>query len=634
MLGWNVDKGYILDQIKKYEVVSFDIFDTLLKRDVFFPTDVFVLVERVYNKRFCQQLNFLSVRKNAEKSAREKSKYPDVTFDEIYSEINLPVTEKNILQQLELDIESSLLHSNIEIRQIFEECLKSGKTIYIVSDMYLPKCFLESILKREGIKGYKGLYLSCEQRTQKKTGLLFDRLCENEGIDRKRIVHIGDSLYADYVGAFRSGIRALHIKRNVCNTIYLKKPNVNTDVDKRSLYAFINARIPKLSNRGQRLGYELLGPIIYSYCKWIHDSAVAYKKDGKFRLWFAARDMYLFSIAYKLIYQEEANSEYMYISRKSLRPILTQSVADLTESGNVLPRGEYSLEELIRYMGYSLDDIDDDKQIDLNKRYNARKLNDYKGIKDILASAKILQAERQLALAGMKYLEGHGLFDTDILLVDVGWHGTTQYILEKIQKSKNTNLSVKGLYIGCLDGTDKKIGKESYRTFLFDERNTSSFAMGIVLFESLILAPHGSTIRYQMERGNVIPVLGEVENVSDFITDLQHGAMQFVKDFRKSLLDKTMVISAEIGSEAFINLTTKPEKAELFNIGQLEYDNFYCQKMADPKGIIYYMLSPRMFLKDLKYSPWRVGFLYKLFKLRLPYAKIYSLIRKKQGKMN
>ena len=62
-----MNKKCILNRIMKYKIVSFDIFDTLLKRDVFFPTDVFVLVEREYNRRFGQQLNFATIRENAEK---------------------------------------------------------------------------------------------------------------------------------------------------------------------------------------------------------------------------------------------------------------------------------------------------------------------------------------------------------------------------------------------------------------------------------------------------------------------------------------------------------------------------------------------------------------------------------------
>ena len=41
----------LLRQIDKYSVISFDIFDTLLKRDVFKPKDALDIVERVYGKR-------------------------------------------------------------------------------------------------------------------------------------------------------------------------------------------------------------------------------------------------------------------------------------------------------------------------------------------------------------------------------------------------------------------------------------------------------------------------------------------------------------------------------------------------------------------------------------------------------
>ena len=41
-----------------------------------------------------------------------------------------------------------------------------------------------------------------------------------------------------------------------------------------------------------------------------------------------------------------------------------------------------------------------------------------------------------LSKPGEKYLLSHGLFANDIVLADVGWHGTTQYILKKIQQKE------------------------------------------------------------------------------------------------------------------------------------------------------------------------------------------------------
>lgn len=41
-----IDVDRIINQIKDYDIVSFDIFDTLLKRNVEKPTDVFKYIEK------------------------------------------------------------------------------------------------------------------------------------------------------------------------------------------------------------------------------------------------------------------------------------------------------------------------------------------------------------------------------------------------------------------------------------------------------------------------------------------------------------------------------------------------------------------------------------------------------------
>lgn len=41
----SINVAYILEQIEKYDVISFDIFDTLLKRNVSTPIDVFAYIE-------------------------------------------------------------------------------------------------------------------------------------------------------------------------------------------------------------------------------------------------------------------------------------------------------------------------------------------------------------------------------------------------------------------------------------------------------------------------------------------------------------------------------------------------------------------------------------------------------------
>ena len=75
-------------------------------------------------------------------------------------------------------------------------------------------------------------------------------------------------------------------------------------------------------------------------------------------------------------------------------------------------------------------------KFDFGKKYNIRKLEEYNEIKEALSSRSIADKEERLAETGILYLKDKGLFDSDIILADVGWHGTTQYILKQIQCHK------------------------------------------------------------------------------------------------------------------------------------------------------------------------------------------------------
>ncbi len=617
---------------QKYEIVCFDIFDTLLKRDVLHPTDVFELMEYILVAQGKKQFaGFAQKRKAAEREARERSSYDEITIDEIYSELEYAAEDKIFLKAKELETESKVLKANPRIKKLYNACREKGKTIYIISDMYLPKVFLEDVLHREGYNGYKELYLSCDYRQTKKSGKLFQTVCSKEHLQPKKMLHIGDSRYADCIGPMKSGIRFAHIARNEKNTLYFERPEESDGLEKKYLYSFINNRENTLKKRAERLGYEVLGPIIYGYCQWLHEQI----QDSNAKIWFIARDMYLFDQTYRQMYGEESNIEYIYLSRKSLRPAYTDAVGDPMRSGDMFARGRHSIKQIITYMGYSLEDVTINREIDVEAAiYDARKLNEYPELRNILNSPRIARREQQLSKEGYSYLAEHGLFSNDIILADVGWHGTTQYILSEIQKSKTGRYHVEGYYLGCLDGTDDKIDRERYKTFFFDEHHECMFMKGVILFERMILAPHGSTLRYEESEGISVPILEKEEPIPQYIIDIQTGAKTFIEDMSKNNVGKFFRFQPETIKAAFEKLVGEPLKEELDNIGELEYEDFYCsQRLASPKSILFYAMHFNALLRDLKYSSWRIGFLYRLFKVRMPYAKIYAAVRRKNRKL-
>ena len=84
-----VDADKILKEIKNYDIVSFDIFDTLLKRNVKEPTDVFSYMEKKY------QINgFREKRIEAEKAARKKKNGLEISLEDIYAEFGADYSDK------------------------------------------------------------------------------------------------------------------------------------------------------------------------------------------------------------------------------------------------------------------------------------------------------------------------------------------------------------------------------------------------------------------------------------------------------------------------------------------------------------------------------------------------------------
>ena len=72
-VGSDINQNSIIRKISKYEVVSFDIFDTLIKRDCLDGSFLFKMMERYLTKQYTQFQGFAEARKKAEQDARKKS---------------------------------------------------------------------------------------------------------------------------------------------------------------------------------------------------------------------------------------------------------------------------------------------------------------------------------------------------------------------------------------------------------------------------------------------------------------------------------------------------------------------------------------------------------------------------------
>ena len=69
---FTTNESKILNKIKNNNNISFDIFDTLIKRNVITPDEVFKLIEIEYNQHNDKIKNFSKIRKQAYYKAKKK----------------------------------------------------------------------------------------------------------------------------------------------------------------------------------------------------------------------------------------------------------------------------------------------------------------------------------------------------------------------------------------------------------------------------------------------------------------------------------------------------------------------------------------------------------------------------------
>lgn len=201
-------------QLKDYEIISFDLFDTLLFRPVMKPTDLFVFVGEKLGVA-----DFKELRIEAEREARRqaiKSRHQsEVTIEEIYAvlapRINIPLE-----QGVSTEIETELLvcYGNAKMREIWQKLLRDKKRIIVVTDMYLPRVVLTELLEKNGFGGFERLFISNEVAKSKADGKLYATVKKELGFGKGKLpehtmIHIGDNVRSDYRNAKKNGIPAL-----------------------------------------------------------------------------------------------------------------------------------------------------------------------------------------------------------------------------------------------------------------------------------------------------------------------------------------------------------------------------------------------------------------------------------------
>ena len=353
---------------KKIEVVSFDIFDTLLVRPFYAPTDLFELLDARVTELLgtIDRTDFKKHRMEAEHIARRRLTgrgREDISLAEIYQVLGglleLSEEQAGLIKSWEIGLEMRFCRARGFAKELFGLALDSGKRVILASDMYLPLDVIRQLLQKRGYAGYERLYLSSDVGYAKATGRLYDYIAKDLHIAPGNFLHIGDNETADARRARERGWQVMYLPKCVDmlmnavpgkygGEIFSKaygesflhrfQPlkdflGLRTMLAMAALRMFDNPFRPMredgdLNGEPALLGYGVLGMHLFAVADWLHREMAG---GGFDRLCFMARDGYLPMRAYELlreIYPDAPESEYAHFTRSSILPLRIRQEAD------------------------------------------------------------------------------------------------------------------------------------------------------------------------------------------------------------------------------------------------------------------------------------------------------------------
>lgn len=288
---------------KKYKVISFDIFDTLLLRPSVYPTDILALAGR----RAGSSEFYLNLRRNCERLARTNNNImsEEIRFEDIFREMSDKYTfseqELEALMQNELDCEFDLLRPRRAIKEVFDYAKGIGKIVIITSDIYLSEAFIGRVLDKCGYTGFERLYISSEYGMTKSSGRLFARMIMDfkaRGVSAAEILHLGDNERSDVAVAEKAGLSVMHIPRvealahkdgrfrrlemfseRSCDNTFLMGCSINRIFDDPYYPVGETSFLGNIRN----VTVTVIAPMMISFVKWVISDC---KNNGKRRLIF------------------------------------------------------------------------------------------------------------------------------------------------------------------------------------------------------------------------------------------------------------------------------------------------------------------------------------------------------------
>lgn len=592
---------------EQHEVISFDIFDTLVVRPFWDPRDLLFILDDYFHELHPESklVEFSKMRLQAEEKKRQLIRFvnpswQDVNLDEIYEfikeEYQLPSETINKLKEKEIELEINFSKKRESIFEIYKMAKLLGKRIIFVSDMYLPEYVIKRLLSKNGYDSYERLYVSSEARVLKHTGDLFRYVQDDLGVDPERIFHIGDNWNSDVIMARSAGWNSYFIPK----TIDLLSNNLNDKETGSSLkyfgdqimnswsslefpnYFSTRCMLAVVANKifdhpyptfnaesdfnidPYFVGYFALGMHTFGLVHWLLQNV---SEKGYRKVHFMARDGYLPYKIYNImesLFPNAPKSNYLYASRRSLLPCLlrTYNKYGLFSIVSIQAHSPKSIIELFEEVIKSNVDINsllEDKGVILSKHFSNE--YEFKQFVDILHQHCVDQKKIEEYVD--KLAQYFSIIDKNDAVFDLGYSARLHTMMLDI-----LGYSFDAYYVHTSGDTPWHYARRN-RFKLNSFYDNKPLVSGI-LREHMFAEPGPSCIGYEKQDEKVIPRFETYIQSNQInrlmISTLHRGCIDFVRDMAisfKEMIPSMRIRQQEVSTilEVYIHFSKQSDRS-------------------------------------------------------------------------
>ena len=542
------------------KVVSTDVFDTLLWRQVAEPADAFTLLaERLRQRgRLAPHLAagaFRQLRVLAEREARSRRALQfndlEATLREVYDVLPGWVFKHPVDVQVAIDteiaLERELVVPDLDVAELLRAAHEAGKLVIAVSDTYFSAAELRHLLDQPGLDGVivDRVYTSSDHRRGKAAGL-FEVVLADVGVPPAAMLHLGDNEKADIEPAEKLGIPTTSFERHpreleelLEQELRFLRPRFAGDghppfpVELTSLRGKVavraeGRRLPPTLQPFWSVGALVHGPVFTGFAEWVQERA---HELGARRIHCLMREGHFLA---PLV---DRAGEYLGLPGRCERLWLNREVLGAATIGAgaasefehlLARRVTPTVEELLRTVGLSLADLP------RFTSHAATRLDDPVTRHNLIEAIVEDEALRNRVVLNaaeareriVDYVDGLLDGDDRLCLVDLGWAGSAQLMLHRVLTLAGRQVDILGLYLLTHEGSARCAfaGMQAWGflgSYGFPEATVRAIVRTPEIIEQACMPDHGPQVGLDAE---LAPRLGPAAH--DAIQMTQAGAVR------------------------------------------------------------------------------------------------------------